>query len=167
MFGLFERKKDKTQPEVATQPTAPGSSIQYSPDLIRELEDDHKALVEMYQAAADALERRSRKDLVRSLAQLKDALTGHLLKENLKLYTYMNRCYHNNPEGADLIKSFNSDMAQIGKTVFTHLNTYTAPEAKFDLVFKKEFDAIGEALTRRIQAEEKQLYPLYMTPDNY
>lgn len=167
MFKIFKKKEEDRPFNVAAGKTAPGSGIQYSPKLIKELEDDHKALVNLYKEAANAIERRDGAALRRNLGQLKDSLTGHLLKENLKLYAYMNHCYRNDAEGVDLIKGFRNDMTQIGKVVFNFLSKYTAPGAKFDLAFKKEFDAIGEALVRRIESEEKQLYPLYMSPENY
>lgn len=167
MFGLFQKDSAKEVQAPPPQNSAPGSGIQFSNKLIGELEEDHQALLGLYQGAADAINKRNGKELKRYLIQLKDALTGHLLKENLKLYAYMNHCYQNDAECSDLIKRFRSDMTQIGKIVFGHLDKYTKPGVKFDMAFKKEFDAIGEALVRRIEAEEKQLYPLYMSPDNY
>ena len=140
----------------------PSNGIRFSGSLIADLENDHRLIIESYLAAVDAFESGESTQIKKHLEKLKQLLTGHLLKENRKLYPYLDNYYQGEQEKSRLVNQFKDELRSFGNLVFSLLRKYTLLPAAFDSVFKKELDAVGEALEARVEAEETRLFPLYL-----
>ena len=145
---------------------APTYLICYSASLIKDLINDHQSLMESYHAAADAYEKKDFNKLKKHLAKLKESLTGHFLKKNRKLFPYLHDYYQGDRKNEITLHSFKKELANFGNFAFSHLRKYTLFVASFDEEFSNEFDALGDALMARIEAEQSLLYPMYLPVEN-
>lgn len=172
MFGFFKRrskaaaaKRAYTRPEqVAVFAAAPGTEIHYHPDLVDQLIGDHRKLVEMYQEIKAQFSAGNFTAVSMKLDELRIALQGHLLTENVRLYIYLERCLAGDEINYDLIRGFRREMDGIGRSAMNFLKKYEAIGVDRELAsaFIKDLDAVGAILVDRIQREESVLYPLYM-----
>ena len=170
-FGLFGRKqkKEKEQQEEQRRQIAPGVEIYYDPDLVTGLKSDHAELLQLFGKMVEADAAGDYEALPSMLEEFGSMLRGHLLKENIKLYIYLQHALENSPENASLMQGFRSEMNGISKAVTAFLDRYTtdAWEEHHKKSFGAELEAIGNVLAKRIEMEESMLYPLYMPPDAY
>lgn len=148
---------------------APGTEIGYHPDLIPRFQKTHQALQKLYVSIQVATEGNDFVGAQKSLDAFRKTLTGHLLEENVKLYTYLARCLAADPANKDLIGSMKSEMGQIGTTVMTFINQYSqtglTPFNKRQ--FLEGWGGIGAVLTDRIEREETSLYTMYLPPSAF
>lgn len=148
---------------------APGTEIGYHPDLIPRFQMTHQALQKLYVSIKTQTEHGQLADAQKSLDAFRKALTGHLLEENVKLYTYLARCLAVDPANNELMASMKSEMGQIGTTVMAFIKTYTqsgiTPFNK--RLFLDGWDEIGAILADRIEREETSLYTMYLPPDAF
>lgn len=175
----FERQKyvpllpdpPKNKPTTLSGPqpdAAPGSSIQYHADLIPRFKNQHADLQKSFQAIRAHAQNGDLVDAKKSLLTFKQALTAHLLEENIKLYTYLSRCVANNTDSKELMLNLKSEMERIGTAMGRILNKYmdaaTPPDRQTLL---DDLDEVGTMLFNRIQREETSLYELYVPPDAF
>lgn len=148
---------------------APGTEIGYHPDLIARFQMTHQALQKLYASILAATEGNDFVAAQKSLDAFRKTLTGHLLEENVKLYTYLARCLAADPANKDLIGSMKSEMGQIGTTVMTFIKQYAA--SGITPFNKRQFldgwGGIGVVLTDRIDREETSLYTMYLPPSAF
>jgi hypothetical protein len=174
LFDKLFGKKAETAPGQAAaatagaaaakpQASAPGTAIHHDPRLIASLKEDHRLLLDIYKAVDAA---RVEGDLVSvqtRLGQFRMVLQDHLLKENVRLYVYLEHVLQGDPVSHQLMHEFRHEMDGIGRVVVGFLGKYKEigihPELAAD--FGKDFAAIGEALVARIRREEDTLYPMY------
>ena len=174
MFGFFKRlihRKSETQSSIKepSEGTAPGTEIHYHSDLVPELLNDHQILLKHFGEIVEAEKRGEFHRLPDLLEEFGSVLRGHLLKENVKLYIYLQHALANDPDNAVLMQGFRTEMHGISRTVTKFLKRYGQKE--WDRQRREQFgadlDKIGEVLVRRIQTEEEVLYPLYLPPESY
>ncbi|AYH43052.1 hemerythrin domain-containing protein [Azoarcus sp. DN11] len=143
---------------------APGTQIRHDPALISTLKQDHAALLKIHSAIAAALDA-GRFDAVRSrLDEFRSALMDHLLKENVRLYVYLEHFLRQDEVSHRLMREFRHEMDDIGRVVVDFLGKYKDLGHRPELArtFRQDFTAIGEALVNRIRREEEILYPMYL-----
>lgn len=169
MFDFFKKKGGtEANTAAAAKPaqygTAPGTEIRYHPELIDQLEEDHRKLLGIYGTIKEAFDAGEYAQVSTLLDQFRGALQGHLLTENVRLYIYLDRCLAGDETNSELIRGFRREMDGIGKTAMNFLKKYEAIGVDRDLAgaFAKDFAVIGSVLGERIQKEEQVLYPLYM-----
>lgn len=174
MFDFF-RKKTGSKAEAATPPVAPATAaapntqninhqIQFQPDLIDHLVADHRRLLEVYGEIKKAFDAADYKHVSQGLDELRRGLQGHLLTENVRMYIYLDRHLASNEFNSELIRGFRREMDAIGKVAMNFLKKYEAIGVDNELAgaFAKDFETIGAVLVKRIEKEERDLYPLYM-----
>lgn len=148
---------------------APGTEIRYHPDLITRLQGHHIALLKLFGAVKTHAMNDEFADALKSMQSFRQALTTHLLEENVKLYTYLAKCLDADPDNRDLMMDMKSEMGKIGTVVMRFLNQYTnsgiTPFNKKQ--FLEKLDEIGPALVDRIEREESSLYTMYMPPEAF
>lgn len=168
MFGFisdfFTNRDPKPVPQQAQSNKTSAGTINYDPNLIAALEADHSMLVELYGKMWDeGFEKKNFVKLSRILAEFKSLFQGHLLKENVRFYVYLEQSLGADKHTLAVVKEFRSDMNDIANAVIGFCKRYSkvqfTPAVEFQ--FKKDYTAIGEALTRRVQSEERDLYSLY------
>lgn len=168
MFGLFGKKSQGSSDTPSAKQeefhTAPGTQIHYSPDLIDSLQHDHKNLLNLYGQIDTAFKEQRYEDVSAMLDELKSALNAHLLKENVRLYIYLDHSLAHDPTNSDLIRGFRKEMDDIAKVAIGFLKKYETIGVDEQLAsyFSADFATIGKVLVERIQKEEDVLYPLYL-----
>lgn len=157
------------QPQ-AQQGTAPDTHLHYDPNLVPSLVVDHKTLLWIFGEIGAAIDQKNRALVQERLGNFGDALRGHLLKENVRFYVYLQHSLKADPDNAAIMHDFRKEMQQIGKAVADFLHKYTA-EGEWDEAmwksFQEQIDGIGKVLVKRIKTEEDVLYPLYFPPEDY
>ena len=156
--------------EEAGRSKAPGTQLHYDPNLVSHLLADHRMLLGIFGDIAAAMKQKDMDLTKEKLGKFGDELNGHLLKENIRFYVYLQHSLKNDPENAAIMLGFRKEMQHIGKAVVDFLHKYTAEgdwnEAMWQS-FQQEVGGIGKVLTKRIQMEENTLYPLYLPPQDY
>ena len=145
---------------------APGTRIAHHFELIAQLEQDHRDLLRIYSGLRRASDAGRMQEAGEQLETFRHALQGHLLKENVKLYVYLEHTLAADATSHELMHGFRHEMDRIGKAVMVFLDRYRDlaghPEWKDD--FARELDGIGKVLVERMRNEESNLYPLYGPP---
>ncbi|MCW9015123.1 MAG: hemerythrin domain-containing protein [Gammaproteobacteria bacterium] len=167
MFGFLKRKKpvDKFNENSPSEyKAAPGTDIHYDPELINDLKNDHQNLFGIYTEIKTLFDNGDYPAVSTRLNDFRGDLQGHLLTENVRLYIYLDHMLRGDETNLELIRGFRKEMDDIAKTAMNFLKKYEAIGVDTDLaeIFSKDFDTIGEVLTKRIKREESVLYPLYM-----
>lgn len=172
---LWKRLKPAAQDEAKRPPpsapdVASGTQVHYDATLVSALIADHRALVGIFGEIAAAMDKKDMKRTKEKLGEFGDALRGHLLKENVRFYVYLQHSLEGDSENAAIMQGFRKEMQHIGKAVADFLHKYTAEgewDARMWQDFQQEVGGIGKVLTKRIDTEEKILYTLYLPPQGY
>lgn len=171
LFGSRKNGGAKTrEAEPATAPavevSAPGTSIHFDPNLITGLKDDHQLLLEVFTATAGAAQIGDLAEVQKRLGYFRTLLTDHLLKENVRLYIYLEHLLQKDAISHQLVHEFRHEMDVIGRVVVSFLGKYKeiASQPELATAFATDLAAIGEALVARIKREEETLYPMYCAP---
>lgn len=169
MIDLFKRNKDGSSKQDDDSTTAPGTQIYYHPGLIDELVADHHALITLAGKIKQLYTDGSFDSIPDRLNEFGTLLRSHLLKENIKLYVYLQHVLAVDEENISLMQGFRSEMKGIGRAVTGFLHKYNDPDWNIELrtSFGDEFNRILEILGKRIKMEETVLYTLYLPPDAY
>lgn len=176
MFEFLWKRKEpavKTEASPVEQGVAFGSQVHYDPHLVEALVNDHQILLGIFGEIGNAMNRKDMLLVKEKLGEFGDALRGHLLKENIRFYVYLQHSLDSDPENAAIMHEFRNEMQHIGKAVADFLHKYTAEkegwvwDEKMWQNFQEEVGGIGKVLGKRIQTEENILYPLYLPPAEY
>lgn len=138
--------------------------LQYDPELIPKLTQEHRHLLAMFGVIKQSYERQDFVAVQKALQEFKLSLNVHLLTENVRFYAYVKKGLSNSTENLETVTSFWKEMQGIAKVVIQFLGKYETsvftPEMK--AAFGKELDDVGAALVSRIKREEESLYTLYL-----
>lgn len=147
-------------------PRAPGTRIRHDPELIVSLKDDHGRLFTHFQAIAAAGKLGDLAAVQGLLNQFRTMIQDHLLKENVRLYVYLEHLLMADPVSRQMMHGFRHEMDDIGRIVVGFLDKYKLIGGQPELAgpFAQDLAGIGEALVARIRREEEILYPMYSAP---
>lgn len=145
------------------QSASPAKTIQYDQTLVPQLIDDHHALVAMYQKLGNDVRSGRYQGVATALLDFKTYLEGHLLKENVRFYVYLEQSMAHDAENLALVKDFRREMNGIARGVVDFVKKYqvTPVSHATQNEFLADYDAVGQLLAMRIGREESQLYTLY------
>ena len=148
-----------TRPQVR----APGTGIRHDPRLIDALKEDHRMLLDIYTAIESARRAEDLLSVQTRLGQFRMVLQDHLLKENVRLYVYLEHVLRGDSVSHELMHGFRHEMDDIGRVLVGFLGKYREISIHPELAgeFAKDFATIGDALIARIRREEETLYPMY------
>ena len=178
LFDLLFGKKDSAAPArapatVNTPPApeaksgqAPGTYISHDADLILSLKEDHQKLLKTFQSISAASFAGELGKVQSLLGQFQTLIQDHLLKENVRLYVYLEHQLANDPVSHQMMHGFRHEMDGIGRVVVGFLEKYKTISQHPELAesFSTDLRGIGEALVARIKREEDILYPMYSAP---
>ncbi len=159
-----ERAAERKMAQMKRAKTAAKKGVSYDERLIENLESDHEMLVDIFSKIwRDGYEASNYKALSNLLSEFKTLFQSHLLKENVKFYAYLEQSMKDDSHSLGVVREFRKDMNDIANAVITFCKTYDKPEyTKVNQdSFKEDYQAIGQALVRRVQLEERDLYSLY------
>lgn len=169
LFGRKQAGKAGAAPAAAepAQASAPGTRIHHDSALIVGLKDDHQLLLQIFGSIGNAAKAGDLAEVEKRLGHFKTVLMDHLLKENIRLYVYLEHMLVEDPPSHQLMHEFRHEMDAIGKAVVAFLGKYKtiASQPELATAFAGDLAAIGEALVARIRREEDTLYPMYRPPN--
>ena len=125
MFGFKNRDRDGKSKEMGdtTQVlVAPGTEITYKADLIEKYQQDHQAILSIFNEVLSAVQLADTPAMLERLRDLQIALRKHLLDEELNLYIYLRHCYSHDRDKQEIINKFKRRSKKIGvETIGTPL----------------------------------------------
>ena len=153
MFGFFKKDKQKKKK---------GDVIEYNPSLIKKFCKAHEKLEITINKVLEDTKKQDFVAIRKSLKQLRLEILGHFMEEDISLYRYLEKYYENDENTLELIMAFESSIKEIQKGVLAFLDKYIHKNANYDKIFEARFMDIVESLTTRVEAEENNLYTLYI-----
>ena len=138
-------------------------SIPYYPKLVDHLEMDHQQLLNLYTNVGATLDLEAYQLIPGQLNKFKEDFKAHLDAENIKFYGYLEQSLKDKSEEFQSLRRFRKEMRTIERTVIKFLDHWITDgiSSESHQEFKAQYDAIGSALVKRIESEEKELYTLY------
>ena len=170
LFSLFGERKlaEPSLPETASMaapvPAKTDGGIPYDSQLITMLKQDHVQLVNQFTSLMPLLRNHDIRAFRSRLQAFKTEFQGHIIKENVKFYVYLEQSLAKDETNLELIRDFRREMNSISRAVVHFCNRYQDdPMSPLTIQkFAQESNEIAEALLRRIEREERDLYPLYL-----
>lgn len=167
LFG--SQKKDNNanssilNKELPNKPLTPKVNISYKENLVDSLKNDHQKLFEIYGELINLTNSNDFLKIPGKLGELKLALQAHVLVENVHFYVYVQEKHKDDPINSEFIHDVRKDMNTIARVVVDFVKKYQMKvfTNEVKVAFFEELNAIGDALTKRIDMEEAQLYTLY------
>ena len=157
-----------------TSLTQPSISASYSqnasndplPELIQQLTKEHSQLISSFADVIKLSENQRFDKAIEGLTAFRSALTEHLIKENSQLYLELNTEYRNDPIEFQLISGLRKDMTEFAKTFLVFIQTWRVQGINPGSLkrFLLQAKALNDVLIKRLQEEERDLFPLYYTP---
>mgnify|MGYP002640957229 CR=1 FL=1 len=134
-------------------------------ELISQLKGEHVEIMRAFEIVHDGIRDGSLGDgaLINELRTLKDVLVAHLDLEDKMLYTAL--ASSESGEAKELGKKFSGEMAEISKVAMAFFGKYMSEnvsDLEKSAEFRKELDGIIKAVAKRVDTEEKILYPAYV-----
>lgn len=166
---VFQPAPSSHAPKSAPSSHAPGTQIGYHPELIHKFEAHHASLRKLMASVKEHAANDEFAAALKSLQAFRRGLTTHVLEENIKLYTYLERCLDRDPTSKEFVRSMTLEMGAIGNTVLHFVNKYT--RTGITPFNKKQFLAeladVDEVFSTRLEQEESSLYSMYLPPEAF
>lgn len=163
MFGQGGEDKDAGTPEL---PAATPHRVGYDPKLIDALLNDHARLGAVFERIGKAGEAGDYGEARKLLAHFKSSLQAHILTENVRFYAYIEALTADDHENARIMHEFRRDMNAIARQVVDFVKKYQASDFASRTErekFAKDYATVGGLLEHRLDSEENDLYPLYVS----
>lgn len=143
--------------------TQAAGSIQHDPRLVGELMQDHVNLVTHFTSLMPLLRQGDVRGFRSQLAAFKTEFQGHIIKENVKFYVYLEQSLSGDETNIELMRDFRREMNAISRAVVSFCNKYMDAEMHLAAMrqFEQESGEVAAALLARIEREERDLYSLY------
>lgn len=138
--------------------------INWSPDLIPHLKDDHAGLLKLYGGIEGMAKGGKYAGIGPALKLFKSKFDLHVLTENVKFYCYLEEKFGRRPGALKTIKDFRGEMNAIARGVVNFVRKWSESGVKADTgaAFLAELGQVGALLVQRVQREENELYTLYI-----
>lgn len=143
---------------------APRRTISFDPTLVNSLKKDHATLETLFQRIWDeGYQKRDFRQLAHLLTLFKSGFQAHLIKENVRFYVYLEQHLAEDIHTLQVVKDFRTDMNDIASAVMHFCKRYNHEAFSGQMLqsFERDYQKVGEALTRRSSLEENELYTLY------
>jgi len=154
MFSFFKKGKNKKSKSTDV--------VEYNPTLIKKFCKAHEKLEVTINKVLEDTKKQDTVAIRKSLKQLRLEIIGHFMEEDISLYRYLTHYYKQDENTLELIMAFESSIKEIQKGVLAFLDKYIQQNANYDKIFEARFTDIVESLTTRVEAEENNLYTLYI-----
>lgn len=126
-------------------------------DLVAELKKEHAAIAALLgEIKAKGL---GSPDVSRKLLLVRHGLSGHLRKEDERLYPVLRRAAERNERLRHMVDVFAREMTEVARTAHDFFTTYA--EGGDGALFVRDFGRVAALLAARIRNEETLLYAAY------
>jgi len=135
-------------------------------DYLMELKGEHKTVARLLEEIKDLIQKKDTQGIAAHMGTLKSGLLSHLEKEDDKLYFDLRNKTKDkkNMEMIEMtISTFSTAMKGIEDRILRFLEKYPSKDeiAKVAADFNKDFQGVYEDIIKRVNNEEKVLYPIY------
>lgn len=134
-------------------------------DYLNELINDHKTFKHLLEDIEDLIQAKGIKGIATHMDSLKNNLLAHIKKEDDKIYIDLLKVARDkNIELVELtISTFSNAMKGVATRILKFFYKYPQEDEIVRLAteFHKDFQGVYEDLLKRINNEEKVLYPMY------
>jgi len=129
---------------------------------VKRWQAEHKALANTALSVVKNYEENDMKKARKQLEKLQDIALAHLMDEDNTFFKLFDKAKDTktDQEIVDSIKKFRTSFIDIKSTIFYFFIKYTNPKHELDAVFKEKLDGIINALIKRMEFEENNLYKL-------
>lgn len=142
-------------------------SIAHYDDLVEELKSEHRALLLAFREVKESSDTADGVRFQQALLHFKALLVPHVVKEAVKVYTYLRQQYkaRADHDTYQKINGYKAEMSGIGDAAIRFIDTWSGvPAQSIDFAqVRSTLRDIGALLGDRIRREESDLYPLYHT----
>ena len=133
----------------------------YNSKLINELINEHSKLFSLYEQIIDEYKNKNYKKTLKLLKKFYELYNLHILKEDKKLYTYLIIKYKFFNDIKNRIIEKQNQMKEITKKLDSFVSKYKSIQQIKNPSFLEELEKLGNALSERVEFEEKELYDKY------
>ena len=133
----------------------------YNSKLINELINEHSKLFSLYEQIIDEYKNKNYKKTLKLLKKFYELYNLHILKEDKKLYTYLIIKYKFFDDIKNRITEKQNHMKEITKKLDSFVSEYKNIQQIKNPSFLEELEKLGNALSERVEFEEKELYDKY------
>ena len=134
-------------------------------DYLMELKGEHKTVARLLEEIKDLIQKKDTQGIAAHMGTLKSGLLSHLEKEDDKLYRdLLKEAKGKNIElVAITVNTFSTAMKGIAARTLKFFDKYHAEDEiiKHIAEFNKDFQGAYEDIQKRVDNEEKMLYPMY------
>lgn len=139
------------------------AQISYSPELLVNLKDEHKILLNHMHSLSEAEKTKDLDSLPLLLDIFRSKMLAHVSKEILKLYIYLLSNLDHNSEQYKNVRAFRKEMDSMLIKILDFLDSYKDIEQiKQGKNFHDDLQQIITIFNDRIEREENILFPLYI-----
>lgn len=156
-LGLFRKSKE-------TPPQAANDGIAYYENLIDELVAEHKQLAVLQDKIEQNYHKGQRRQLIKNIQDLRNLIQSHILKENLRLYAYLQQNLVHHEDSYHIFSDFRREMDQISRPILRFLGRFNEISDMSDTAlaqFMLDLNNTLNSVHERMHREEAVLYPLY------
>lgn len=142
---------------------APGTRIQYDPNLIAKLKNDHAQLLDVFDGMMEIAQANDFKKIRGQLNHFLGLFNAHTLLEYTRLYVFLGYAFRDDEEHSVLVREFKADMRIISRDVRAYCTRWTERDiGKYNVRdFIVQSGEIVQVLEQRIRVEEESLYDIY------
>ena len=136
----------------------------YDPTLMRVLYKEHDQLCRLLELIRISHGLGDYPTTVAAMHRFRSALHSHVLKENVQLYSYLQRRLAHDIDNMELMQKFQREMHGITRVALTFLKRYVVPgalTAESHEAFIHDTENLTRLLAERMKDEERVLYPMY------
>ena len=140
------------------------TEIFYDANLVRNLEKEHEVLIELFMRSLKEGHKRGNLDILcDALFNFKNTFQNHLLKENVKLFGYLEQSVKWHKNSFRRVREFRKELNNSSKEILNFCKRYERPIDALVMqeLYEKEFISVKNTLVHRIQLVETKMYPLY------
>ena len=150
-------------PSAVIQPNDSLVSTDYNPELITNLINEHKDIIEISNSIKNLAQKREWLSAQEQLKYLAHLITTHMNAETVTLYRVLEHIHNPDSLEVEMIKFIRQEMAAVGTDLLSFIKKYS--DIEIDQLDKKsfvyEYNKLLYTLIARIELEESTLYPLY------
>lgn len=134
-------------------------------DYMMELKSEHKTVARLIEEIKGLIQKNDTQGIAAHMGTLKSGLLAHLKKEDDKLYAdLLKTAREKNIEMVVItVNTFSTAMKGIAARILGFFDKYPNKDeiAKLTTEFSKDFQGVYEDIMKRVNNEEKVLYPMY------
>jgi hypothetical protein len=141
-----------------------GADYRYNPELVEYLAEDHLRILGAIEEVELLLHKERLGLIGRSLQELNDLVKAHQVKEDVRLFKYLERRLQGEPLLLEKLRLARVEREQFNQRFGAFFRRYhaLATQPFLKAQFRADLGLLGDALVSQFEHEECELYALYL-----